>query len=64
VTEIHETAIDARKKREELNAQRNRLFEQYLRNPSSTLLALKIRTVDDQVAESMERSTAKRTVRR
>lgn len=37
MTEIHETAIDARKKREELKAQRNRLFEQYLRNPSYTL---------------------------
>ena len=64
MTEIHETAIDARKKREELKAQRTRLFEQYLRNPSNTLLALKIRTLDDQVAESMERGTAKRTIRR
>jgi hypothetical protein len=58
-----ETAVDARKKREELKAKRNRLFEQYLRDPSNTLLALEIKIIDDQVAESVERSATQRPVR-
>ena len=62
--DLHETAIDARKKREELKAKRNRLFNDYLKNPSNPLLALEIKTIDDQVAESVERSTAKRRIRR
>jgi hypothetical protein len=53
-----------RKKREELKAKRNRLFEQYLRDPSNTLLALEIKIIDDQVAESVERSSTQRHVRR
>jgi hypothetical protein len=58
-----ETAVDARKKREELKAKRNRLFEQYLRDPSNTILALEIKIIDDQVAESVERSATQRPVR-
>lgn len=45
-------------KREELKAQRNLLFRQFLRNPKETHLALKIKIIDDQVAacaEKMER---------
>lgn len=48
---VHETAIDARKKREELKGKRNRLFDQLVKNPSDTLLALEIKAIDDQVAE-------------
>jgi hypothetical protein len=59
----HATAIDARKKREELRTKRDRLFEQYLKNPSNTLLALEIKTIDDQVAESIKRDTAKPPIR-
>jgi len=61
--DLHETAIDARKRREELKAKRNSLFDRYLKNPSNTLLALEIKAIDDQVAESIERSTAKRPIR-
>lgn len=60
---LHETAIDARKRRAEWKAKRNRLFAEYLKNPSNTLLALEIKAIDDQIAESIERSAAKRPVR-
>jgi len=62
--DVHETAIDARKKREELKAKRNRLFDRYLKNPFNTLLALEIKTIDDQIAESIERNGAKRPIQR
>jgi hypothetical protein len=63
VIDLRETPIDARKKREELKAKRDRLFDQYLKNPSNTSLALEIKTIDDQIAESVARSTAKRPIR-
>ena len=52
------TPFNATKKREELKAQRNLLFERFLRNPLDTSLALKIKIIDDQIAacaEQMER---------
>jgi hypothetical protein len=58
VIELHETALDARKKREKLKAKRDRLFSDFLKDPSNILLALEIKAIDDQVAESMEGSTA------
>jgi len=42
------------RKREELKAQRNLLFERFLRNPLDTGLALKIKIIDDQVAACAE----------
>jgi hypothetical protein len=55
---MQETPFNAMRKREELKAQRNLLFERFLRNPLETSLALKIKIIDDQVAafaEQMER---------
>jgi hypothetical protein len=49
--DLRDTAIDPRKNREELQGKRNRLFEQFVKNPSDTLLALEIKAIDDQVAE-------------
>jgi len=49
-----ENVIDVRRKREELKAKRNLLFERFLKNPLDTRLALKIKTIDDQVAEYTE----------
>ena len=49
-----ENAIDVRRKREELKAKRSLLFQQFLKNPLDTRLALKIKTIDDQVAECAE----------
>jgi hypothetical protein len=57
VTDLHETAIDAQKRRAKLKAKRDRLFDEYLKNPSNTFLALEIKAIDDQVAESIERRT-------
>jgi hypothetical protein len=54
---MQETPFNTMKKREELKAQRNLLFEWFLRNPVDTSLALKIKIIDDQVAaydEQME----------
>ena len=62
--DLRETAVDARKKREALKAKRDRLFENYLRDSSNTQLAIEIKLIDDQVAESVERSAEKRPVRR
>jgi hypothetical protein len=52
---MQETPINAMRKREELTAKRNLLFKRFLRNPVDTRLALKIKAIDDQVAECMER---------
>lgn len=46
-----ENAIDVLRKREELKAQRSLLFTRFLENPLETQLALKIKIIDDQVAE-------------
>jgi hypothetical protein len=52
------TPFNTTRKREELKAHRNLLFELFSRNPLDTGLALKIKIIDDQVAaftEQMER---------
>jgi len=51
---MHETPIDATRKREELKAKRNLLFRRFLQNPLETHLALEIKIIDDQVAECAE----------
>jgi hypothetical protein len=58
----HDAAIDTRKTLAEWKAKRNWLFDEYLKNPSNTLLALEIKAIDDQIAEAIERSTAKRPI--
>ena len=50
-----ENAIDVLRKREELKAQRSLLFTRFLENPLETQLALKIKIIDDQVAECCEK---------
>jgi len=51
---MHETPIDAMRKREELKAKRTLLFRRFLQNPLETRLALEIKAIDDQVAECTE----------
>ena len=58
------------KKREDLKSKRTPLFETYKKNPNDLLLALKIKVIDDEIAECTEqmqreqitstRSTSKR----
>jgi hypothetical protein len=49
---VLETAIEEKRKREELKAKRDLLFEWYLKHPMDTRLALEIKTIDDQIAEN------------
>ena len=58
-----ETEIGARRKREELKAKRNLLFKRFLKNPLNTRLALKIKTIDDQIAECTVQMEQKRAGR-
>jgi len=54
------TPFNTMRKREELKAQRNLLFERFLRNPLDTGLALRIKILDDQVAASAEQMEQER----
>ena len=56
------TPFSAMRKREELKAQRNLLFQRFLRNPLDTSLALKIKSIDDQIAASVEQMERERDV--
>jgi hypothetical protein len=46
-----EAAIEQKRKREEVKAKRDLLFERYLKLPMNTRLAIEIKTIDDQIAE-------------
>jgi len=48
---VLETATDEKRKREDLKAKREVLFEEYLRHPMDTHLSLEIKSIDDQLAE-------------
>lgn len=58
--ELRKPVIEDRKKREALRAKRDRLFDHFLRNPSDMKLAIEIKEIDDQIAVSVARSSAKR----
>jgi hypothetical protein len=55
-----EIAVDRKWKPEELKAKRNLLFARFLKNPLDTRLALEIKIIDDQVAESAEQMRRQR----
>ena len=57
-----ETVTDEKKKRGELKAKRDSLFEKYLKDPRDTQLSLEIESIDDQLAESNK--PVKRTIKR
>lgn len=46
-----DTEIEEKRKREELKAKRDQLFDRYLKHPMDTRLALEIKAIDDQIAE-------------
>jgi hypothetical protein len=52
---MQETPFNPMRKREESKVQRNQSFNRFLKNPLDTRLALKIKSIDDQVAECSER---------
>ena len=59
---MQETPFNPASKREELKAQRELLFNCFLRNPLDTSLALKIKSIDDQIAASDEQMKRERDV--
>jgi hypothetical protein len=56
---VSDTPIEEKRKREELKAKRDQLFERYLKHPMNTHLALEIKAIDDQIAEHEGRKEAK-----
>lgn len=54
-----ETAIEQKRKREELKAKRDLLFERYLKHPMENRLALEIKLIDDQLAEDSKQTKRK-----
>jgi hypothetical protein len=54
VKEILSISVGLQKKRDELKARRESLFNKYLKNPDETQLALEIKALDDQVAECVQ----------
>ena len=59
-----ETAIEEKRKRDDLKAKRDLLFERYLKHPMDTRLAIEIKNIDDQIAENTklsDRKTGSRT---
>jgi len=61
---VLETAIEEKRKREDLKAKRDLLFERYLKHPMDTRLAIEIKNIDDQIAENTKltnRKTGSRT---
>ncbi len=57
--DLSETAIEEKRKREELKAKRELLFERYLKHPMDTRLALEIKIMDDQLAEAASQTKRK-----
>ena len=54
-----EAAIEEKRKREELKAKRDLLFERYLKHPMDTRLALEIKIIDDQLAVDTKQAKGK-----
>jgi len=56
LTRVSKPANDEKTIREKLMAKRNVLFQKFLVNPREIKLAVEIKSVDDQIAESTQRS--------
>ena len=54
-----DTPNEEKRKREELKAKRDQLFDRYLKHPMDTRLALEIKAIDDQIAERAGRKEEK-----
>ena len=49
-----EFSVEEKRRRTDLKAKRNLLFERYLKSPMDTKLALEIKIIDDQLAEEIK----------
>jgi len=54
-----EITIEEKRRRKDLKDQRDLLFQQYLEQPMDTRMALKIKLIDDQLAEDVKPSAGK-----
>ena len=54
-----DTTIEEKRKRENLKAKRDLLFERYVERPMDTHLAREIKVLDDELAENTKPSTAR-----
>jgi len=60
---VLETTIEEKKKREDMKAKRDLLFERYVKRPMDTHLALEIKVLDDQLAEGIKPKPTKANYR-
>ena len=51
---VAENSIDRKKIRDELKFERAKLYEQFLKHPMDTRLALTIKIIDDEIADCTE----------
>jgi hypothetical protein len=51
---VAEFSVEEKRRRTDLKAKRNLLFERYLKSPMDTKLALEIKIIDDQLAEEIK----------
>ena len=54
-----EITVEEKRRRKDLKTKRDHLFEEYLKHPMDTRLALEIKLIDDQLAATVTPSTSK-----
>jgi hypothetical protein len=52
---VPDNEITEKVKRDKLKAKRDGLYKEFLKNPQDIHLAIEIKSIDDQVAESVQR---------
>jgi hypothetical protein len=53
---VSDSAIADKAKREQLKAKRDAIYARYLRSPTNSKLAIEIKSIDDQIADLVERN--------
>jgi hypothetical protein len=53
---VSDSAVGDKVKREELKAKRDAIYATYLRSPTNSKLAIEIKSIDDQIADLVERN--------
>ncbi|MGC1905297.1 MAG: hypothetical protein WA715_15865 [Candidatus Acidiferrum sp.] len=53
---VSDSAVADKAKREELKAKRDAIYARYLRSPTNSKLAIEIKSIDDQIADLVERN--------
>jgi len=50
---VIEITVEEKRRRKDLKTKRDHLFEEYLKHPMDTRLALEIKLIDDQLADAV-----------